>query len=156
MDEDIELGVFLLERGEEGFDFGIAGDIALEARGARQLVDEGLGLKFHAFVLVTDSEGRTGLVQFLCDAPCDGTLVGQSEDHGRFTCQIDHACLLPPRSAHGESAGTTVSQDIRAVVETDAAGLVRCPVRRSDCFHHTVRAHRPDILLGRRGDAGRG
>ena len=31
-------------------------------------------------------------VQFLGDAPGDGTLVGQPEDHGRLTRQIDHAC----------------------------------------------------------------
>ena len=34
-------------------------------------------------------------MKFLGDAPGDGTLVGQPEDHGRLTRQIDHAFPFP-------------------------------------------------------------
>ena len=41
VDEDVELAVLLLEGGEEGFDLLVVGDVALEAAGAGELVDEG-------------------------------------------------------------------------------------------------------------------
>jgi hypothetical protein len=34
----------------------------------------------------------------LGDAPGDGALVGQPEDYGRFTRQIDHAFSVPPEA----------------------------------------------------------
>ena len=55
-----------------------------------------LGFELHALVLVADGQGCAGRVEFLGDSPGDGTLVGQPEDYGRLTRQIDHACLLPP------------------------------------------------------------
>ena len=54
------------------------------------------GFELHALVLIADGQGCAGLVEFLGDAPGDGTLVGQPEDDGRLTRQIDHACFLPP------------------------------------------------------------
>ena len=98
VDEDIELAVFLFERGEEGFNLLVVGDIALETARAGQLGDEVFGLEPHAVILIANGQGGAGLVQFLGDAPGDGTLVGQPEDHGRLTRQIDHACFLPPGS----------------------------------------------------------
>ena len=96
VDEDVELAVLLLERGKEGVDLAVDGDVALEAGGAGKLVDEVLGFELHALVLVADGQGGAGCVEFLGDAPGDGTLVGQPEDHGRFACQIDHAFVVPP------------------------------------------------------------
>ena len=96
VDEDVELAVLLLEGCEEGVDLGVVGDVALEAGGAGQLVDQAFGLKAQALVLIANGQGCASLLQFLGDAPGDGTLVGQPEDYGRLTGQIDHACLIPP------------------------------------------------------------
>jgi len=98
-DEDVELAVLLAEGSEEGVDLLVAGDVALEAGGAGEFGDEALGLEPHALVLVADGHGCAGLVQFLCDAPGDGTLVGQPEDYGRLTRQMINAFFLPPGSA---------------------------------------------------------
>ena len=64
--------------------------------GTGELVDEVFGFGAHALILVADGQGGSGCVEFLGDAPGDGTLVGQPEDHCRFACQIDHACVVPP------------------------------------------------------------
>ena len=96
VDEDVELAVLVFERGKEGVDFAVDGDVALETGGAGKLLDEVLGFELHALVLVADGQGGSGCVEFLGDAPGDGTLVGEPEDHGRFACQIDHACVVPP------------------------------------------------------------
>ena len=101
VDEDVDLAVLLLDGGEEGVDFVVVGDVALEAGCAGELGDEALGLELHALVLVADGQGCAGLVEFLGDAPGDGTLVGQPEDHGRLTRQIDHAFLVPLRPVLG-------------------------------------------------------
>ena len=105
VDEDVELAVFLLQRGEQRFDFGVARYVALETAGAGELVDQVFGLGLHALVLVADGQGGAGRMQFLGDAPGDGTLVGQPEDYGRFACQIDHSVLMPPRICKRGNSG---------------------------------------------------
>ena len=76
MNKDFELAVFLFESSEERIDFGVAGDVALEARGARELVDEALSFLLHALVLITDGQCGAGPVELLGNAPGDGPLVG--------------------------------------------------------------------------------
>ena len=66
------------------------------AAGAGEIVDQVFGFGAHALGLVANGQGGSSLVEFLGDAPGDGTLVSQPEDHGRFACQIDHACVVPP------------------------------------------------------------
>ena len=97
VDEDVELAVLFLERGEEGVDFLRRLETShwkplAPGRSSMRL----LGFELHALVLVADGQGGAGLVEFLGDAPGDGTLVGQPEDHGRLTRQIDHAFPVPP------------------------------------------------------------
>jgi hypothetical protein len=46
VDQDVELAVLLFEGGEEGIDLGVVGDVALEAGGAGQVVDQALGFCF--------------------------------------------------------------------------------------------------------------
>jgi hypothetical protein len=94
--KDVNPGILLFQRGKQRYDVLIVGDIALEAAGAGEIVDQVPGLGFHAFVLVADGQSGSGLVKLLGDAPCDGALVGQPEDHGCLACQIDHAALNPP------------------------------------------------------------
>ena len=112
VDEDVELAVLLFERGEEGVDLGVVGDVALEAGGAGKFGDEAFGFVLHALVLVADGQGCAGFVEFLGDAPGDGTLVGQPEDHGRLTRQIDHSFFfLRCRCSVQGSAGSTVFEN---------------------------------------------
>src|SRR5580698_5465361 len=66
----------------------------------------------HALVLVADGQGCAGLVEFLGDAPGDGTLVGQPEDHGRFACQIDHAFVGSSERMRVAGGGARDFQDI--------------------------------------------
>ena len=95
------LPYFSLRAAKSGVDLSVVRDVALEAGCAGQLVDEALGLELHALILVADGQGCAGLVEFLGDSPGDGTLVGQPEDHGRLTRQIDHAFLVPRGPAVG-------------------------------------------------------
>src|ERR1035437_1711262 len=87
VDEDIQLAVLIFE-------------------GAGQLVNEALRLELHAVILIADGQSCSGLMQFLGDAPGNGTLVGQPEDYSRLTCQIDHARLLPPGPCVGDGGPT--------------------------------------------------
>src|ERR1035438_5864335 len=91
MDKNFNLPELIFEGGKESLDLGIVGNVALKAAGSRQLGDQALGLELHALVLVTDGQGCAGLVQSLGNSPGNRTLVGQPEDHGRLTRQIDHA-----------------------------------------------------------------
>jgi hypothetical protein len=89
--------------------------------------------ELHALVLITDGQGCAGLVEFLGDAPGDGTLVGQPEDHGRLTRQIDHACFLPPMTAPKVERGR---QSLGYQAEDDHLGAGR---RRSAPWLPAVR-----------------
>ena len=93
MDQDVDLAVLLFERHKQGVDLGVDGDITLEAACSGQFGNQVLSFGLHAFILIADGQGCSGLVKFLGYAPGDGSLVGQPEDHGRFPCQIDHACF---------------------------------------------------------------
>ena len=130
VDEDVELAELFLEGGKDGFDLGVAGYVALEAVRAGELVDEALGLHFHALVEVTNGQGGAGLVQFLGDAPGDGTLVGQPEDYGRLTCQIDHAWSLPPGSVFRGDEGIGNPLILRISANFSHPGLQARPCRR--------------------------
>ena len=90
MNEDVELAVLFHERGEELFDLAIGGDVALEAGGAGEFLDEVLGFELHALVLVTDGQGSAGLGELLCDAVGDAALVGEAEDDGYFAFEVNH------------------------------------------------------------------
>ena len=103
MDKNVDLTVLLPDGGKERLNLLVVGDVTLEAGSAGQLGDKVLGLEPHAVILIADGQGCAGLVQFLGDAPGNGTLVGQPEDHGCLTRQIDHACFLPPGSAFWEN-----------------------------------------------------
>ncbi len=92
--KNVELAVLLFESGEQGVDLGVDGNVALKAGGPGQVGDEAFGFELHALVLITDGQRGAGRVQLLGDAPGDGTLVGQPEDHGRLTCQIDHSFFI--------------------------------------------------------------
>jgi len=41
----------------------------------RELRDEALGFEFHAFILIADGQGGSGLVEFLGDSPGDERLL---------------------------------------------------------------------------------
>ncbi len=116
------LRVLFLERGEQRLDLLVVGDVALEAAGAGKIVDQVFGLGLHALVLVADGQGGAGLVEFLGDAPGDGALVGQPEDHGRLARQVDHAVRVPPGSKLKGETTTDHSQDTRAIFAPERRG----------------------------------
>ena len=93
MNQNVELAEFLLERGKQSVDFGVVRQIALKANGAGQFGDEPFGVALPPLALVAENQSGAGLVELLGDAPGNGTLVGQPEDNGRSTRQIDHACF---------------------------------------------------------------
>ena len=137
------LPYFCLEGGEEGVDLAVVGDVALEAGGAGELVDEALGLELHALVLIADGQGCAGLVEFLGDAPGDGTLVGQPEDHGRLTRQIDHACFRSSMARVGvgmTGPANRISAEDRAVHSGQGQGMDIQPPRSTSS---TLPAGRP-------------
>jgi len=129
VDQDIQLAVLLFERRKQAIDLRIDRNIALKTAGARQLGDQVLRFGLHPLVLVTNGQGCSGLVKFLGDAPGDRSLVGQPEDHGRFPCQIDHACFSSSvaharRSQHQPinriSAGKRPSARFQGACDLDA------------------------------------
>ncbi len=58
--EDVEGAVGLFERGEEGVNLGIDGDVTLVGLGVLEFGNESVGFFFEALVLVADGEGGAG------------------------------------------------------------------------------------------------
>ncbi len=104
MNKNIELAILLLECGKQLINFTVDRDIALEAGGAGQFLDEAPQLRASSARSGSKWPVCAGLAEFLGDSPGNGTLIGEPEDHGRFTCQINHASPIPPW--HALSAGS--------------------------------------------------
>src|SRR3984957_2583004 len=74
-------------------DLLVAGDVAHETFGAREIADEVGRFGGHALVLIGDGQLPAVGVKFLCDGPRDAALVGEAEDYGGFFC-VGHCAEL--------------------------------------------------------------
>ena len=94
VDEDIDLWEGGGDLGEERVDVLVAGDVALESAagsGLAEIVEQFFGFALEALGLVGEDQGGAGLGQLLGYAVGNAALVGEAEDDGHFSLQIDHS-----------------------------------------------------------------
>ena len=82
VDEVVDGSEFFARLLEDGVDFAIGGDVALEEEGVGDVFDEAFGTAVESLVLVDDAEAGAGAVEGLADGPGDAAVVGDAEDEG--------------------------------------------------------------------------
>ena len=86
--QGVKFPVALLQLGKDLVDLFIARNVALENSGIRQLPSEGFCFRPEPFVLVANSNLRSGRGKLLGDRPGDTALIGQAEYDCRLAFEI--------------------------------------------------------------------
>src|SRR5271168_3199098 len=100
MHQDVQLPIPLLQLRKNLVNLLVTGNVALENSRIRQLSSESLCFRTKPFILVANSNLRSGCGKLLCNRPGDAALISQAENNRRLTFEIYHLASIyqPPRS----------------------------------------------------------